>query len=192
MIRLSCGIFTVVLVLSGVPLVPAAEPSHARVREIQVEGLDGSTLQTLALLPDGTVAALVAPSRYGGNNSGAAPSSVRLYDDSGREVATWRVDFHAQSIAAGPDGCVYIGGDGRLAKFDRQGVLLESVELPHLKAALADAGKLREQALQLQKQYEESNAQAQSQFAEQKQDLQKRLDELRAKDEQDLTARSRR
>lgn len=187
MIRLSRVAFSLAVILIGSPLCFGSEASHPQSREIQVKGMEGSTLQTMTLLPDGTVAALVAPSRYGDSGENA-PSGVRLYDKAGAEIATWRVDFHAQSIAAGPNGHVFVGGDGQLAKFDTDGTLVATIELPHLKAALGDTEKLREHATQMQQKQEEQQEQFRTQFDDQKKDLEEKLAELRAKAEDDLTA----
>lgn len=189
MLRMSCGIgLMLVALVVGRPLL-AASPSHMQAHTIRVAGSEGRTLQTLVLLPDGKVAALVAPSRHGeipGSES-AKSSEVRLFDAEGKELETWPVEFRAQSIGAGPDGSVYVGGDGQLAKFSAAGKLLETNELPHLKKVLGDSEALREHALEMQKQYEKSIAESTRQFDDQKKQIEEKLDELKKKDEKDLT-----
>jgi hypothetical protein len=194
MFRLSCVIVSVVAALSGLEHCHGADASHKQVREIRVAGRDGSTLQTLALLPDGKVAALVAPGGHGEIHESRAPatSEVRLFDESGTALATWRIEFTAQSIGAGPDGSVFVGGDGRLAKFDAEGKLLASIELPHLKKAVEDKDQLREGALEMQKLYEKSFAESRKQFDEQKAQLEENLKKLKEKDKKELTPAEKR
>lgn len=194
MLRLSCGILFFAALLSGLPQGHAATPSHAQKREIRVKGAPGRSLQTLALLPDGKVAALVAPGRHGEDegNASATTSEVRVFDEEGEELAVWSVEFPAQSIGAGPDGSLFVGGDGRLARFSPEGKALETIELPHLKEAVSDTDKLRKHAVELQGEYEKSFAENRKQFDEQKEQLQKNLNELLEKEKDSLTAAEKR
>lgn len=189
MLRLSYGIGLILVALAIHRPLLAASPSHMQARTIRVAGSEGRTLQTLALLPDGKIAALVAPSRHGeipGSES-AKSSEVHLFDAEGKELETWPVEFRAQSIGTGPDGSVFVGGDGQLARFSSAGKLLETIELPHLKKVLGDADALREQAVEMQKQYEKSIGESTKQFDDQKKQIEEKLEELKKKDEKDLT-----
>ncbi|MFO1092802.1 MAG: hypothetical protein U0992_05730 [Planctomycetaceae bacterium] len=195
MSRLCCGFLSLAVCVYAAPLAAAADASHKQSRTIDVPGHDGSSLQTFTLLPDGKVAALVASGGSHGEPGEvkAAPASeVHVFDAAGEPAEVWKIDFAAQSIAAGPDGNVFVGGDGRLVKLDGTGHELSRIELPHLKEAIADTEKLRERATALQKQYEESQAQFAAQFDEQKKEIQEKLDELKAKEESELTAAEKR
>ena len=58
-----------------------------------------------------------------------------------------RLPFHAHSINAGPDGTVYVAGDAKVARFDRDGKSLgDPVELPHIADLLKDEKALRAKA----------------------------------------------
>src|SRR5690242_18075796 len=131
MLSLRCGHALVLLVIL-VPSVShaATRVSHKRVKAIKVEGKGGATLQTMALLADGKLAALLGPSRYGGISDAdderrePRPREVRLMNEAGAILTKWTLEFSGQSLAAAPDGTLFVGGDGRLAKFDAQGKLL--------------------------------------------------------------------
>ena len=192
MLRLSCAALFLAI-LPYAPCCGAEIASHTSVSEIRVAGADGCALQTIALLSDGRVAALVAQGRYAPVEPGkAAVSHIRVYDTNGSEVAAWQVEFTAQSLAAGPQGTLLVGGDGRIAKFGADGELLATLELPHLQALVADKDALRQRAEAQRKQQEESLADIESQLSEQRSELEEGLAELQKKDEADLTAADRR
>ena len=193
MSRSCCGILSFLVLVSCSPAL-AADASHQQERTIAVRGDDGQSLQTFTLLPDGRVAALLASDMHRGPQDAEAShgSEIRLFDAAGESSAVWQVDFAAQSIAAGSDGTVLVGGDGRLVKFDANGTQLASIELPYLKEAIADTEKLRERAAALQEQYKESRAEATAQLEAQKTEIAEKLAELKAKDETDLTAAEKR
>lgn len=194
MSRLCCGIVSLFVVLTAVPQALAAEASHSQARTLEVPGHGGRSLQTFTLLPDGRVAALVAPGTHREPQEGqpATESEIHVFDAAGESLGIWRVDFAAQSIVAGPDDSVFVGGDGRLVRFDDTGTEVARIELPHLKEAIADQEQLRERAVALRKQYEESLAESAAQFDEQKKEIQTKLDELKAKSESELTAAEKR
>lgn len=191
------GCVLAVLVASGLvetasPL-SAAEASHQQVREIPVAAKDGISLQTLALAPDGRLLALVAPARYGEpQRAKPAQSEVRVFDEEGKQLARWAVQFQAQSIGVGPDGTVFVGGDGRLAKFNGKGEQIAVVDLPHLKELLADNAKLREQAVEMRKSLEDAYKDIAEQFNTQKQQVQEKIDALKKKPAEKLTAADKR
>lgn len=192
MLRSMCGV-VLLMVLVPKPGVGAEQASHTSVSEIRVAGAEGCALQTIALLPEGRVAALVARGRYAQPEPGAAPvSHIRIYDAAGAEAAAWTVDFTAQSLAVGPEGTLLVGGDGRIVKFGTDGEVLATLELPHLQTLTADKEGLRQRAEEQRKQQEESIADIVSQFAEQRTQLEETLAELNEKDEADLTAADKR
>src|SRR5262249_26780922 len=95
-------------------------PTHDRVGEIEVLGTDGKTrLQTFCTDADGHILALVAPERSYGAPLKDSFGEVHIISSSGKTIDTWKVKFHANSINIGPDGTVYVAGDGRVAKFDQ-------------------------------------------------------------------------
>jgi hypothetical protein len=160
------------------------EATHKVARSVDVKGANGLTLQTLCLDPlSGNVVGLVAtPKPFGAPVKGAT-AEVHVFDPSGRPVRNWKVDFHGQSINCGPDGTIYVAGDGKLAKFDKDGKPVgPTAELPHVAGLLKDTAGLRKKAEEQLKRDQESFArsigEAKKQFAEQV----KKLEEKKAED----------
>ncbi|HEV3004052.1 MAG TPA: hypothetical protein VGX78_06295, partial [Pirellulales bacterium] len=106
----------------------------------------------------------------------AAVHEVRVFDAQGNLSHKWALDFDGQAINVGPDGMVYVGGDGRLAKFDMDGNLLAAGDAPQV-AAMQDAEQLRQAA---QEQLESEIAQHR-QFANSLRQQLKQVEEQAAK-----------
>lgn len=148
----------------GLPLASAAEPavveadaakapdesvaSHEQLTTVEVKGKEAGTLQTLTVTKDGTVVGLVGASRYApiGVAGKAANSELHLFDRDGKPIKHWVLPFKAQAVGAGPDGAIYVAGDGRVAKYAVDGKLLTESEVPHLAAVLKDQESLRKAA----------------------------------------------
>jgi hypothetical protein len=126
----------------------AATASHEELTAVKVEGEGGARLQTLSVTPDGKIVGLVAPARYApiGEAGAKTPSEIHVFDGEGKELTKWTLPFTAQSVGVGPDGVIYAGGDGQLARYDAGGKLLNQVEVPHLAEVLKDKAALRERA----------------------------------------------
>jgi len=121
--------------------------SHTLLREVKVAGRGGNSLQTLAVDGDGRVLALVAPPRGFSQGTAGAASEVHVLDPDGKPAGVWPVPFHANAVNAGPDGTIYVAGDGKLARFDKAGKAVGAVvELPFIADMLKDRGKLKEKA----------------------------------------------
>ena len=166
----------------------AAETSgttHKQAAAIPVKGPTGTSLQTLCLNADGQILALVAPPRGYGNAVKNVTSEVQVLTGEGKKVTSWKVNFHGQSINCGPDGTVYVAGDGRVAKFDKDGKPLAELELPHIAALLKDKDGMRKQAEEQIKSQKESFQRTVKQFTERK-------EKLEAKQEADLTDQEKR
>jgi hypothetical protein len=168
----------------------SAEPSHKMAGDVTVKSTDGKyTLQTLCLDTNGRVLALVAPSKPFGAPVKGATGEVRVFDPVGKPVLDIKVPFHAQSLNCAPDGTILVAGDGKIARFDKDGKMKgEPADLPHIGALLADKAELRKQAeAQLkreQQQFTEAIANAKKQFEEQVKQLEKKKAEDRTKTEQ--------
>lgn len=141
---LSC----LVLAAAAVGADPKSAPTHEAGTVIAVKGASaGLKLQTLCLDGHDHVVGLVAPDRYGVvKGSKPTSSEVHVYDADGTKLRGWKVPFVGQAVNVGPDGCVYVGGEGRIAKFDAEGKELANVDLPHVGKVLSDKDALLEKA----------------------------------------------
>ncbi|HLN30152.1 MAG TPA: hypothetical protein VK395_20580 [Gemmataceae bacterium] len=158
-----------------VSIASSGVPTHELAKKIAVKGEDrANQLQTLCLSPDGNVVALVARPRYGAVSQAHATSEVQVFDPQGNSVRKWKVKFLAQSINAGPDGSILVAGDGRIARFDKEGQLLAEAEVPHLALLLKDSKKLRESAAEQLKVEIQSFEQTMKVFEGQKAELEKK------------------
>lgn len=127
--------------------------THTQATYIKVKaGTTGHSLQTFCLGMNGNVLAVVGPPRYFAPGSNAAKASrtgtVQAFDSAGELLRSWKVPFAPQAINVGPEGTVYVAGDGRIARFDADGKLLGNQELPHIAAITSDTDELRKQAEQ--------------------------------------------
>jgi hypothetical protein len=121
--------------------------SHKLHKSVAIEAGKGISLQTLTVTADGRVLALVAPPRTFGAPVKDAASEVRVLDAEGDTKSIWKVAFHATAVNEGPDGTVYVAGDGKLARFDKAGKPIgEVIELPYVTDAIKNPGKLKEKA----------------------------------------------
>jgi hypothetical protein len=156
--------------------------THEQVQVIEVAREGAASLQTLAATPDGKVIALVSLSRYSVPSPGGEKSSskVLVLDEAGKELNRWALEFNGQSIGSGPDGSVYVAGEGKLAKYSVEGKLLASAEVPHLLEVLRDQEKLRQQA-------EEQIKSQQASIEESKKEFEDQAKALRDKGEENLS-----
>src|SRR6267142_1450726 len=141
----------------------AATATHEQLRSVVVKGADGSALQTLTVTPGGKVVGLVAPSRHasiGVPGARKSSSEIRVFDADGKELQRWALPFVGHSVGAGPDGAIYVAGDGQIARYSAEGKLLVQVEAPHLgelknedavRAAAEDQMKMQKQSVESMK-----------------------------------------
>jgi hypothetical protein len=160
-----------------------AEPTHEKLTEVAIKQADGRGLQTLCADKAGRVLALVAPPRHFDGTSKSANSEIRILSADGKPIAEWKVDFHAHSLNVGPDGTVFVAGDGKVARFDKDGKVLGQIELPHIAELLKDKEGMRKSAEAQIKQQRDSFEQAKKQFTEQKEKLEKKKAEDLTKQE---------
>lgn len=175
--------------IGGVPAQPkikADSATHVQVGEIKVKGSDGkNTLQTLSIDGEGRILALVAPPRNFGAPIKDAAGEVQVFTPDGKPVKTFKVDFHANSITAGPGGKIYVAGDGKIASFDRDGKELAKLELPHIAELMKDGGEMKKAAeAQIQAQ-KDSFEKARKNIKDQKE----KIEAKKAEDRTDLEKR---
>ncbi|HVK09294.1 MAG TPA: hypothetical protein VM597_11000 [Gemmataceae bacterium] len=162
--------------------------THEQIAEVKVTGASGHALQTLCLDKDGRVLGVVAPPRGYGAAQKNVTSEIHVFTPEGKAAGKWKIPFHAHSINAAPDGTVFVAGDGRVARFDRDGKALgEPVELPHVAELLKDKDALRAKAeARLKKEKEQNEAsmkQIKKQFEDKIAELEKKKEEDRSKTE---------
>lgn len=160
---------------------PKEVPTHEKTKEIVIKQDGNYSLQTLCTDLDGRVLAVVAPSRYFTAPGKGVTSEVHTYTADGKKVSGWKIPFHVHSINVGPDGTVYVAGDGKVAKFSKDGKELGQLELPHIAELVKDKEKIKkEAAAELEEQ--------QKQFADAKKQFTTQLEKLEKKKAEDLTA----
>ena len=121
--------------------------THKQVADIKVRSSDGKhALQTIGIDAEGRVLALTsAPKSFGLPVKGIV-SEVHIFTADAKPAGVLKVDFHANSVAGGPDGSIYVAGDGKVVKFDNKGKQLAIVDLPHMKELLSDESGMRKRA----------------------------------------------
>lgn len=180
------------------PVQPALPPNpaekfdttHKVIASIEVKGENNLKLQTISLDSKGRVIALVAPPKlYTAVAESKATAEIHVFDSDGKPVKSWKVPFHATAVNCGPDGAIYVAGNGKLAKFDKDGKQVgETGELPHLAAILKDIKGIKEKAeVQLKKEKEQmvqAYANARKSIAEQLKKIEDKKPEERTKTEE--------
>ncbi len=121
--------------------------THKLLKEVKLTGKNGNALQTLAVDGDGRVLALVAQPRGFSQAQKDVTSEIHVLDSEGKAAGVWTVKFHANAVNAGPDGTIYVAGDGKLAKFDKAGKQIgEVIELPFIADMTKDKDALKAKA----------------------------------------------
>jgi hypothetical protein len=124
------------------------DKSHAQLSVVALRNAKtGGTLQDFCVNRDGLVLALISNSAAWGVPSAPAvrESMVQVLDRDGKLLRDWKVDFAGQAINAAPDGSIYLGGNGHLARYDAEGKLLAEGDAPQL-AVLSNEEELIESA----------------------------------------------
>lgn len=177
---------------------PAAEVadvgSHRQTRRIDIIDNDaGLRLTSFCLNKDGQIVALlgksdgVYPAVAAFLPAQAAPkkqSELRIMNSEGEVVTKFDLDFAASAVNVGPDGNIYVGGNGVVAKFDATGKELGRSDAPHLKALAQDDAALEARARETMAENIESLKQAMASMEEQKKTIAE-------KSEEDLTDEER-
>lgn len=114
-----------------VPASPAqSSPTHTEVRTILVASQDQpAMLNTFCLDAKGNILAACGGSRTDVVVTAAGrrmqttqqQNRIRVLSPTGKPIAEWTVAFAPQAVQRGPDGRVYVGGEGRLAVLDADG-----------------------------------------------------------------------
>jgi hypothetical protein len=156
--------------------------SHKESGSIKVQSADGKLrMQTMAVDGEGRVLALVAPPRGFAAPTKGATGEVHVFAGDGSPVKHWKVNFHAHSINSGPDGSIYVAGDGRVAKFTRDGEPVKELELPFIADLLKDKEGMRKAAEEQQAQQKKTYAQIVEQYEKRIKDITDVPEEKRTK-----------
>jgi len=103
----------------GTAIAADEAPTHKEVESIGTSGAGKiGTLATLCVAPGDRLLAC-----------DAASSEVKVFDIQGALKATWKLPFAAWSICPVADGAIYVGGDGKLARLDKDGKVLKAVDV---------------------------------------------------------------
>jgi hypothetical protein len=119
---------------------------------------------------DGRIVALLGPARHGGVIGGAtkAPQgAIQIFDKDGKELKKWKVQIPGQAVGAGPDGSIFVGGNGKIVKYDADGKVLKEADLPHVAEMIADKDGLKQRAKEQIESQKESIEQAKKSYAQQ-------------------------
>lgn len=160
---------------------PKEVPTHDKAKEIEIKRAGELSLQTLCADGDGRVLAVVAPSRYFDPKGKSVTSEVQTYTADGKKVSGWKIPFHVHSINVGPDGTIFVAGDGKVAKFSKDGKELGQIALPHIEEMLKDTAAMKKDA-------EAQISEQKKQFADAKKQFSEQLEKLEKKKAEDLTA----
>ncbi len=121
--------------------------SHKLLKEVKLVGKGGNSLQTIGVDAAGRILALVAQPRGFSQSQKNVTSEIHVLDSDGKAAGVWTVKFHANAVNAGPDGTVYVAGDGKIARFDKDGKMIgEVADLPFIADMIKDSDKLKEKA----------------------------------------------
>jgi sugar lactone lactonase YvrE len=163
------------------PADPKLNPTHEQTAIIKTENDQGETLPltTFCLDTQGNILAGV----------GAQEGEIRVFDPDGKYLKAWPVPVKPEAVHAAADGTVYVAGNGKLLKYDKQGKLLLDAEAPHVTAIRSNASGLREQVIaQAKARAARSNPALQREVIQRALDqYQKQIDTLSAKGEEALT-----
>lgn len=182
-----CGLaFVAVVLAAGIAQAATPRVTHKQVQAIKVAKTNGVSLQSIARTSDGRLVALVGSARFEGvrgSGQNSPTTEIRVYDDHGDVLTTWSVDFLGQAIGAGPNGSLFVGGDGKIAQYDAQGKLLKKAELPHLAALMNDKESLRKEAEATIESQRQSVERTKKAYQKQIELLKGRIEKLEAADE---------
>jgi sugar lactone lactonase YvrE len=115
--------------------------THAQVQLIRVVEQGGAEkLTTFAVDKQGRVLAGVA-----GN-----ASVIRVYDPTGTRIGDWTLPVPPEAINVGPQGKIFVGGQGKLLRLDEAGTIEKEAAAPNMagakEAALGVRNRMQQQA----------------------------------------------
>ena len=79
---------------------------------------------------------------------GIGPGEVRIVNDEGDIVRSWALDVKPEAVNVADDETIFVGGEGKLFRFSKDGKELQQAEAPHAHALRSDTSELRKQAIE--------------------------------------------
>lgn len=188
---------TRVFVGEAAPAAIEAAPAgvtHEQVRLIQpAKDEPGLMLKSFCLRSDGKLVTLLdggapvwgaVPAPNQNANAKPAGCEVRIVDGDGNVLQSFPVDFSGHSVNVGPDGNIYVGGNGVVAKYDADGKQLLRADAPNMTADSQSEEALRRRAI-------ETVAEQKSVYSDAIANLEKQKQELAGKSDEELTDEQR-
>ncbi len=147
--------------------------THEQAAVIKISSDEGKTLtlHTFCLDHQGNILAGVSTDQ----------GRIQKLDPDGNLLSTWTLTVQPEAVAVGPDGGIYVAGNGKMLKLDPEtGSVIHEAAAPNAAEALANADQVREQ---MRKQLEQQRA-SQARFVEQ---YEQQIETLTSKGEENLT-----
>ena len=79
---------------------------------------------------------------------GDGPGEIRVTDDQGKVLRSWRIDVKPEAVNVAPDGSVLVGGEGKLFRFDSQGEQVSVADSPHAERLRQGSDSIRKAAVE--------------------------------------------
>jgi len=122
------------------------KPSCKELSKIQVgEGKPGGTLRNFCLDAEGNVLACVV---RGSGNEG----SLRVYSPDGKVLRTMKLTIRPGAACVATDGAIFVAGDGRVLKLDKDGKMLAAADSPVANEKVAISKETEEMVQEMAKQ----------------------------------------
>lgn len=112
--------------------------THKQVGVIKIKDTD-NPLQINAFCLDGEGHIVAA--------CGDSPGEVRIVDDQGQIIRSWKLEVKPEAINVADDGSILVGGEGQLFRFDSSGSLIKSASSPHADKLRDSDSELRQAAI---------------------------------------------
>jgi hypothetical protein len=106
---------------------------------------------------------------------------IHVLEPLGKSIAVWPMKFEPQAICAGNSGVIFVGGDGKLLKLDKDGKELAQADAPNVTelSPLVDEKDIAPETDAEKKAREEKLADLQKKFEEVQKEYQKLIEEAR-------------
>ena len=135
---------------------PAWKPSHEKVRVIRpCDPKVGEVLETFSIDGQGRILAgcfqpADQPEELHATDlpqRAFKAAWLRIISPDGKQLASWKLDVMPSAVCVAPDGTIFVGGDGRIAKLSPEGKVLAVADTPGL-VALREAEEAKQKAEQ--------------------------------------------